>query len=114
LREQTRGQFHGNALDIHIGIATGPIAAGVIGRIRLTYDIWGDTVNRASRLVDQASAGQILVDHMTHKRVAEKFAFAAEEVLTLKRGMQIKTFRLNTNGESFRPLETGNIYKMHS
>ena len=113
LREQTRGQFHGNALDIHIGIATGPIAAGVIGRIRLTYDIWGDTVNRASRLVDQASAGEILVDHMTHKRVWQKFAFAAEEVLTLKRGIQIKTFRLNTNGESFRPLETGNIYKIH-
>lgn len=114
LREQTRGQFHGNALDIHIGIATGPIAAGVIGRMRLTYDIWGDTVNRASRLVDNAAGGQILVDHTTYKRVAKKFQFAEEELLTLKRGIQIKTFRLSASGSSVVPLDAGNLNILHS
>lgn len=97
LREQTQRQFHGNALDIHIGIATGPIAAGVIGKTRLTYDIWGNTVNLASRLADHASAGQILVDQTTYNRVAKKFDFAEAELLILKGGIQINVRRLSND-----------------
>lgn len=77
VRELAGADINHNDLDIHIGIATGPVAAGVIGKIRLTYDIWGNTVNLASRLSDQSSAGQILVDQTTYKRISKKFESAS-------------------------------------
>jgi class 3 adenylate cyclase len=114
IREQTKEQFHGNALDIHIGIATGPIAAGVIGKIRLTYDIWGNTVNLASRLVDHASAGQILVDQITYKRISKKFDFAQEPLLTLKGGSQVNVYRLLNSGALHHAAEGGNVVQLHA
>ncbi|MFZ5502821.1 MAG: adenylate/guanylate cyclase domain-containing protein [Pseudomonadota bacterium] len=78
---------------LHIGIATGPIAAGVIGVTRLTYDIWGSTVNRASRLLGAASAGQILIDQTTCKRLSSRFEFA-EEGSSLKGMDEVKVYRL--------------------
>lgn len=113
LREQTQGQFNNSGLDIHIGIATGPIAAGVIGKIRQTYDIWGNTVNLASRLADKATAGQILVDTATYKRVAKQFEFSEEEQMTLKGGIEMNVYRLNNSGIRRTPDE-GNIYKLHA
>ncbi len=62
-------------LAIHIGIATGPAVAGVVGAKRFVYDLWGDTVNVASRLTDAASAGKILVDKVTYDRLRHDYLF---------------------------------------
>jgi class 3 adenylate cyclase len=113
LREQTQGQFNNRGLDIHIGIATGPIAAGVIGKTRQTYDIWGNTVNLASRLADKATAGQILVDPATYKRVARQFDFTEVEVMTLKGGLEMNVYKLNSLG-SHRTPDASNVVKMHA
>lgn len=49
--------------DIRIGLHTGPIVAGVVGRSKFAYDIWGDTVNTASRLESNSEPGRINVSH---------------------------------------------------
>ncbi|MFK5635999.1 adenylate/guanylate cyclase domain-containing protein [Ornithinimicrobium sp. LYQ103] len=54
-------------LDVRIGIDTGPVVAGVIGRRKFIYDLWGDTVNTASRMQSHALAGQI---HITARVAA--------------------------------------------
>jgi adenylate cyclase len=86
-------------LSVHIGIATGPIAAGVIGRDRLTYDIWGSTVNLASRLTGAAPADQIYVDAMTFHRAIQKFSFLEETTLSLKGKSSAKAYRLVQSAE---------------
>lgn len=62
-------------LAIHIGICSGPVVAGVIGTRKFIYDLWGDTVNTASRITDEARAGIILVDAATYRRSRNKFEF---------------------------------------
>jgi adenylate cyclase len=81
-------------LAIHVGIATGPVVAGVIGTKRIIYDLWGDTVNVASRLTDEAIGGQILVDRMTYNRLRQQYQFDTPSVTHLKGKGDMATFRL--------------------
>lgn len=62
-------------LAIHIGICSGPVVAGVIGTRKFIYDLWGDTVNTASRVTGEATAGIIYVDAMTYRRSRNQFEF---------------------------------------
>ena len=52
-------------LRVRVGIATGPIIAGVIGRKRFSYDLWGDTVNTASRMAALADPGSVEITEAT-------------------------------------------------
>ena len=67
-----------------IGIATGPVLAGVIGARRLTYDVWGDTVNLASRLEGQSQPGRVLVSRATKTHLEPRFALERCGPLELK------------------------------
>ena len=60
-------------LELRIGIASGPLIAGVIGAKRLTYDVWGDTVNLAARLENLGEAGRIHISDATAKDVRCSF-----------------------------------------
>ncbi len=59
--------------DIRIGIHTGTVIAGVVGHTKLTYDIWGDTVNTASRMESSGEAGKINISGTTHEFVKDYF-----------------------------------------
>jgi class 3 adenylate cyclase len=81
-------------LGVHIGIATGPVVAGVIGTKRFIYDLWGDTVNIASRLTDDAKAGHILTDRLTFNRLRHEYLFEPPNVLNIKGKGEMASYRL--------------------
>ena len=62
-----------NVWELRIGIDTGPVIAGVVGRNKLSYDIWGSTVNTASRMESSGEAGQINISGNTFTLVKEYF-----------------------------------------
>jgi class 3 adenylate cyclase len=59
--------------DIRIGINTGPVVAGVVGKKKFAYDIWGDSVNVASRMESNSQAGRINVSENTYQLIKNKF-----------------------------------------
>jgi adenylate cyclase len=71
-------------LHLRIGIASGPVTAGVIGAKRLTYDVWGDTVNLASRLEEYAEPGQVLVSEPTAMEVMDRYGFGPVRIVQIK------------------------------
>jgi adenylate cyclase len=90
----TRRTRNGEPLAMHIGIGTGPAAAGVIGVRKFIYDLWGNTVNIASRLTTEATTGGILVDVTTYRRLRGLYHFEGPETLTVKGHHEITAYRL--------------------
>ena len=74
----------GDPIVVRGGIATGPAVAGVIGDRRFAYDLWGDTVNLASRLEVSAEPGRFLVSESTATPLADRYDFGPAETLEVK------------------------------
>ena len=74
----------GDRIVVHGGVATGPAVAGVIGRRKFAYDLWGDTVNVASRLEEQAEPGEVLVSEATAVLLEDRYEFGPTRILDLK------------------------------
>jgi class 3 adenylate cyclase len=98
------------SLGVHIGIATGPVVAGVIGTKRFIYDLWGDTVNIASRLTDDARQGQILVDKLTYNRLRHDYLFEPPSVLNVKGKGEMTSYRMI--GRVANSAGAGNVYHL--
>ena len=82
-------------LAIRIGLHAGPVIAGVIGANRLSYDLWGETVNLASRLESSGAPGRIHVSGAVAERLRGAFAFEPRGTLELKGFGPTPTFFLN-------------------
>lgn len=91
-RDFTVNDLH---LDVRIGIGTGPVVAGVVGKKKFIYDLWGDTVNLASRITSEGTPGMIHVDITTFQRLADAFDFAAPMEIYLKGKGNTPVYRLN-------------------
>lgn len=81
-------------LKLHIGICTGPVVAGVIGLKKFIYDLWGDTVNLASRVTDKAEAGSVLVDIHTHQRMQSLYEFEGPITLDVRGKGAVEAYKL--------------------
>ena len=96
MRELLQRDFSVNAmhLDVRIGIGTGPVVAGVVGKKKFIYDLWGDTVNLASRITSEGVPGMIQVDETTYRRLAEHFDFHPPQTIYLKGKGNTVVYRL--------------------
>ncbi|WP_170984640.1 adenylate/guanylate cyclase domain-containing protein [Rhodoligotrophos defluvii] len=79
---------------IRIGIHTGPVVAGIIGRHKFIYDVWGDTVNIASRLESHGAPNRIQVSEPVRNALAHRYEFEPQGALTLKGRGQACAFLL--------------------
>ena len=70
----------GNPLRLRIGVASGPAVAGVIGHRKFSYDVWGDTVNLASRMESTGIPGEIQVAASTWQMCADRYPFTSREI----------------------------------
>ena len=84
----------GRPLQVRIGIDTGPVVAGVIGTSRFSYDLWGDTVNTASRMESHGIPGCIQVTGRTYRRLRGRYRFQRRGPIPVKGKGDIVTYFL--------------------
>ena len=75
---------NGHSLSMRIGISSGPVIAGVIGQKKFIYDLWGNTVNMASRMESQGVPGRIQVTPDTYELLKSSYVFEERGTLTIK------------------------------
>ncbi len=99
-----------NIWDLRIGIDTGPVIAGVVGRNKLTYDIWGTTVNTASRMESSGEIGKINISGNTYMLVQDYFLCTYRGMMPIKNKGDIEMYfvegikpELSTNFVCFKP-----------
>ncbi|MBD2016821.1 urea ABC transporter substrate-binding protein [Microcoleus sp. FACHB-53] len=95
--------LNGEPFRLRIGINTGPVIAGVIGTKKFTYDLWGDTVNVASRMESHGVAGCIQVTPTTYERLKDKYVFEERGVTHIKGKGDMITYWLMGRADHMPP-----------
>jgi class 3 adenylate cyclase len=89
-----RSDPSGQPLQVRIGIDTGPVVAGVLGTSKFSYDLWGDTVNTASRMESYGVAGCIQVTARTYQRLKDGYRFQRRGPIQVKGKGELVTYLL--------------------
>jgi adenylate cyclase len=91
-REISKRTFGGRRLAFRIGINSGPVVAGVIGRRKFIYDLWGETVNMASRMESHGQSGVIQITRNTFDLVSGEFDCQARGAIVVKGAGRVETW----------------------
>lgn len=86
----------GETFSLRIGINTGPVVAGVIGKTRFSYDVWGETVATAWHMETYGAPGCIQVNESTHARLRDKYIFEDRGEFFVKDKADLRTFFLKS------------------
>jgi adenylate cyclase len=87
-------RFGGQQLIFRIGINSGPVVAGVIGRKKFIYDLWGEAVNTASRMESQGQAGTIQITRQTYELISDAFVCEPRGTIKVKGGDQMEIWHV--------------------
>ncbi|WP_374021575.1 adenylate/guanylate cyclase domain-containing protein [Mycobacterium sp. HNNTM2301] len=92
---------HGNAVRLRVGMACGPVVAGVVGARRFFYDVWGDAVNVASRMETTDSVGRIQVPEAMYERLKDEFVLQERGHIDVKgKGLMRTWYLIGRKGAS--------------
>ena len=87
--------FHGEKINMRIGINSGPVVAGIVGIKKFAYDIWGDTVNTAARMEQASEPGRINVSASTFQLISEEFECTYRGKINAKHKGEIDMYFVN-------------------
>ncbi len=97
---------------LRIGIHTGPVMAGVVGKMKFTYDIWGDAVNIAARMEANGEAGRVTLSESTYHRIKDLFETEPGGSVEAKHKGRLETYVLGRLKPVFAQDQAGRVLKV--
>ena len=101
----------GHSLSLRIGINSGPLTAGIIGTHKFSYDLWGDTVNTASRMESEGIAGSIQIGPATYDLVKDEYVCQPRGLIRVKGKDWMQTYLLISKREALGERSTDLLAK---